>query len=633
MLQSIRDRAKGWFAYLIVIMIAIPFAFWGVSEYRGDGDEQLAAVVNDREITRQELQRAVSIQRDRLRQMFGGRALPAFLDDNMLRQQALDQLVRDTVVFESALRFGYGVGDTQVADSIASIAAFHTDGRFDNGLYERRLQLQGMTPSGFEGQVRQSILSQQLSAGIVNTGFVTTLELAELNRLEGQERQFFYLQVPMPQDETAVEVTEQQIAEYYDANNDRFIQPETVQVEYLELRASDLGRDELASEDELRTMYEERKEQLTTEEERQARHILIQVDAEADEAAIDEARDEASSIVQRIRAGESFEELARQSSGDPGSAEQGGDLGFFSRGVMVPEFDSVAFSLETGIVSDPVRTEFGFHIIEVTDVRPGGVKEFEQVRADLEEAYRARVAEQQFYDLSEDLANLTYEQPDTLEAAADALNLKIERSEPFSRHEGEGIGMHAKVRDAAYSTDVLVAGNNSEVIEIEPDHLVVVRIEERTPERVRPVEEVSDQIREILVRDAMRAVARDRGKALRPTLSDLESFRKVAEEAGLELQEPGFVRRDASTVDAQVRNLVFSMAAPQDGGLRVGDLQLADGSYILLGLGEVRDGVAEEQDEEQTSQQRGALQNASAQSEWKGFLDSLQAKASIQMNP
>ena len=630
MLLSIRDRAKGWFAYLIVGLIAIPFAFWGVYEYQGGGEEEVAAIVNDREITRQELQRAVYLQRERLRQMFGGRSLPAFLDDDMLRKQVLDQLVRDTVVFESALRFGYGVSDTQVAETISAMQAFQDEGRFDNNLYERRLQLQGLTPSGFETQVREGIVSAQLSSGILDTGFVTTVELEELGRLERQEREFVYLQVPVSQDEAAVEVSEQQIADYYDANSDQFVRPETVEVSYLELRASELGRDEVATEDELMAMYDERKEQLTTEEERRARHILIQVDPEAEETSISAAREEAVSLAQRIREGESFSDLAMQASDDPGSAEQGGDLGFFSPGVMVPEFDEVAFSLGTEEISDPVRTEFGFHIIEVTEVRPGGTKAFEAVRADLEEAYRARVAEQQFYDFSEDLANLTYEQPDTLEAAADALNLEIKRSEPFSRNDGKGIAANPKIRDVAFSPDVLLEGNNSEVIEVEADHLVVVRVEERTPERIPPVEEVAEQIRERLVRDAQRSVARERGEALRAALSDLESFRNVAEEEGLVLQEPGFVRRDESKIDNLVRNTVFSMAAPEgDRGLRVADVQLSDGSYVLVGLTEVRDGTVEE-DEAQASRRRGTLQNAAAQSEWKGFLSSL--KASVRIN-
>ncbi len=631
MLQAIRERAQGWIAWAIVILITIPFAFWGVNEYFSGASEINVATVNDQEIPRWELQRAYQMQRQQLQEALGGRALPDFLDEATLKRQVLNQLIRQSVIFQSALDLGYRVADQQVAAFIGALPAFQQSGRFDNRSYEQGLRAQGMTQAGFEMQVRKDIMSRQLSTGILETAFVTDREVKEWTRLENQERDVVYFVIPTDKFRNEVSITEDEVQAYYESHQDRFIEPEKVMVEYIELKTADLGKDVEPSDDELRQLYDEQREQFTVKEERRASHILIPVDPKADEATLKAARDKANEALKRIREGETFEDVAREVSEDPGSAEQGGDLGFFGRSVMVPAFEDEAFRLEVGQISEPIKSSFGFHIIKLTERRAGGTKPFEEVRADLVVQYRQHAAEQRFYDLSDQLANLTYEHPDSLAVAAESLELAIQTSEPFSPQGGSGIAAQPKVIKAAFSDDVLSQGNNSEVIELAPDHLLVLRVKEHTPDKVRALDEVRDEIRENLADTKAREQARERGESLAERVSDLEAFKAAAAEVDSEVSEPGFVNRRPTGVDPAILKTLFRLVRPTEGQLTVGHAVLPKGDYALIGLIAVREGEPPEQDDDgdDKEQQRRSLQGVTGENELTGLLAELESKADI----
>ena len=606
MLQSIRNRSQGWFAWAIVILITIPFALWGIQEYVGGGREPAAATVNGVEIPQREVQRAVQIQRQRLLTALGENADPALLDQLRLRDVALEGLIENEVLFQTAESAGFRVSDTQLVSRIHSISAFQENGVFSPALYEQTLRNQGMLPGGFEPMLRRDLLIEQLQQGIESSAFVTKAELDELLRLRQQHRDIGYLIVPSKNYESSVTVTDEEIAAYYEQNSRAYVRPEQVSVEYLELSVDELASGIEVGEDELRGYYDEHSNSYSKPEQRRASHILIPVDADADEAAIAEARIQAEELVKRIRAGESFAELAREYSGDSGSAKEGGDLGLFGKGIMEPAFETAAFAMAQGEISEPVRTDFGFHIIIVTEIKPGTTPSFEDIRDQVATDYRRQQAEKQFYDAAEQLANLSYEHPDSLEPAAEQLGITIKTTPLFSRQGGEGITGEPKFVAAAFSPEVLEQEYNSEPIELSPVHMVVVRKKEYVPEQLQPLAEVKEKIAEQLRSEKARDAAYADAEKIVQRAAQGEDIKVLAEEYKLEWERIKSLSRNEQKVKSDIVRQAFRMARPTEGKPRY-IAQRTDGGAVVIGLFAVQDGDPKSADKKEIESEKRSL--------------------------
>lgn len=589
MLNLIRENAKGFFAWLIVILIIIPFAFWGINSYFGGGNaDTVVAKVNDVEIAAGEFQRVYVRERARRQQLLGDNADPALLNDALIKRDVIERLVNSEAVAQAAAEAGLRISDSQLAREIIQNPQFQRDGRFDGELYARILNSMGLTEQGFEAQVKQDMLVEQLISGITGSEFATGKELQEVAALVSQERDIGYMVLATGDFPEDITPSDDEVKAYYEANKDRFILPEQVSVEYLELSAADLMGDIDVDEDALRSMYEQHQADFVQAEERRASHILITVDPDADEAADKAAHDKALQLLGRIRTGESFEELAKAESQDPGSAAQGGDLGFFGRGMMVKPFEDTVYSMSVGEISEPVRTNFGYHIIKLTDIKAQQGKTFEEVRDALEQEYRELMAEEQFYDVAERLADLTYEVPDTLEVAAQELGLEIKVSSLFSRHAGEGIAANPRVRAMAFSPDVLEAGNNSEPVTIAPNHVVVLRIKDHRTTSHKPLEEVRDEIIASLRREASNKKVRELGETIRERMAAGEDPAALAKEFNLEWHEAGFIKRDDPNVPGEVLSAAFSITPADPGQAAIEGVELAGGDYALIAVKGVR---------------------------------------------
>ena len=633
MMHFIREHAKGFFAWLIVILIIIPFAFWGINSYFDGGSaDSVVARVNDVEITAREFQRVYVRERARRQEMLGENADPALLNDALIKRDVIDRLVNSQSVAQAAIDAGLRVGDTQLAREIIQNPQFQQDGRFDGELYARILNSMGLTEKGFEAEVRQDMLVEQLISGVTGSEFATARELQEVAALVDQERDIAYLTLS-PGDFSGEAVpADEEIAAYYDENKDLFSLPEQVSVEYLELSAADLMDGIEVDEDALRRMYEEQEANFVQAEERRASHILIAVDPDADEAADQAARDKALQLLERIRSGESFEEIAKAESQDPGSAAEGGDLGFFGRGMMVKPFEEAVYGMSSGDISEPVRTRFGYHIIKLTDIKAQQGRPFEEVRAALEQEYRELVAEDRFYDIAEQLSDLTYEIPDTLEVAAQELGLEIKTSPLFSRHVGEGIASNPKVRAMAFSPDVLEAGNNSEPVTIGTNHVVVLRIKDRRSTSHKPLEDVRDEIIASLQRETSAEKARALGEKIRERLAAGEDPASLAEEYQVEWREAGFVRRDDSGVPGEVLRAAFRMMPPGQDQARIEGVELVSGGYAVVALKAVRDSAVAEGNGEDTEERfkNLVLRKYGAQA-GNGVLESIRKRSKIEI--
>ncbi len=630
MLQAIRDKTSGWIAYLIIGLISIPFALWGINSYLGGGEEQPAAVVNGNEITARDLDQAYARYRERLMQVFGGKLPDIFSDENAVKEQVLSQLIEERVLLDYVEDQGYRVGPDALFREIAQIPAFQKDGRFDKELYQAQLRSQGYSPALFELELRRQKEMQQPETGIRNTALVPQLLLDQALALKHEQRKLRLLTLPARPD--AVTVSDQEIKDFYEQQKGRFMEPARVRLDYIELSLDALKKGIEVDEDLLRQRYDEQRDQLTTPETREARHILITVPEDADDAAVEAARQKLLEIRQRIEAGEDFSDLAREFSQDPGSASDGGSLGEIERGMMVKPFEDALFALQPGQISDPVRTQFGWHLIRLDGIKPGGTRSLDEVRDRLADEIRTEQAETQIYDLAETLANIGYEEPDSLQPAADQLGLPIQTTDWFTRSKGEGLAANEQIRQIAFSEDVLNQKRNSDLIELGENTAVMVRLNAHEPERLKPLDQVREQIVALLKAKKAREQALEQGQALLERIRSGElDLQRAATEQGVELKDVGFIKRDSKQLPAELRGAAFSMPKPE-GKPRYQGVAGVKGDYSILELSEVTVDQAAITDAERQTLAK-ALLTATGNYDYQAFLKTLVEQADIQRTP
>jgi len=590
MLGYIRESVQGWIAWAIVILLIIPFALWGINEYFGTGGSLVVANVNGEEITQQTYQREFYLQRDRMREMFGDQFNPSLMDPQ-IKQKALDDIINREVIVQTANEVGYRISDDFLVQTIQGFEAFQENGEFSNQLYKQQLSAQGESPSTFEYRIQRAVLSQQMYSGVAATPVVTKHDVDYLLKLQEQTRDIGYMVLKADSFKQEADATEEAIKQYYDQNSDRYMAPEMVSLEYLELNAAALATDEQPTEEELQQFYEERASLYVTPEERRTRHILVNVDTGATQEQIQAAKQKAEDLRKQIAEGADFEKLAKENSDDPGSAQLGGDIGFFGKDSLDPAYEEAMFSLKVGEVSEPVLSAFGYHIIKLEEIREQKAKPFEEVKPTLIAEYQRGIAERKYFELTEKLTNLAYEVPDTLEDAAGATGLEIKTTNMFPRSGGPGIAANPKVSAAAFSDDVLKQGYNSEPISIGENHVVVIRVKEHQDAKLKPFDEVKETIKAQLINEKARERAKQQGLNIIEQLAKGEATPAAAAKiANVEWSEAGELKRTDRTIDGKIVQQAFKMAKPQEGKNSFAGTQLASGDYAVIGVNKVTDG-------------------------------------------
>jgi peptidyl-prolyl cis-trans isomerase D len=395
------------------------------------------------------------------------------------------------------------------------------------------------------------------------------------------------------------------------------------------LKADDLQVSGVPDDQALHALYEEHSDRYVTPEERRARHILVSLPPDAGEEAEKKAREKAESLLARLEKGESFEKLAKEASDDPGSASKGGDLGFFGRGVMTPEFETAAFALEKGGRSGIVKSAFGFHIIEVTDIKPQHTRSFDEVRDELVKEYQAQERGDLFSDKSETLANLTFEQPDSLQGAADALGLEVKTSDWLTKEGGPGIGQNEMVVDAAFKEDVLESGNNSEPVELGDNDLVVLRILEHQPAEKQPIESVKDKVTAEVRDTKARELISARGDSLLKELRSGTSLADIASAQKLKVRTTGLIGRNATDPATRIVTEAFMLPPAADKGQSTTGFTLDSGDYVLLMLDEIKDGDFSSLSKDDQQKVRQELDRIIGGAEVNAFTDELKNRAEI----
>jgi peptidyl-prolyl cis-trans isomerase D len=581
MLQAINDRIKGWLGALVIIMITIPFAFWGIESYLGGGGKQFAAVVNGEEIPVHQFENAYSNQLARLNQQFGS-VLP--FTNAQIKTQVLEQLINAVVLEETSYASGYRISDNSLKQNITAL--FTRDGKFDRDYFENVVATNGMTISQYEARLRNELRVVQKQNALRASAILTDEEARRLAELQQQERVIRQIRYAVDPGSADIMVTDQEVEGYYNENADKYMTDERVSVEYVEVTSDDVAGSVPVDEEQVAQRYEQFKRSLQAREERKARHILVQLgtsEGKSKEALMPKIEE----IQQKLKDGESFEALAREFSEDPGSSEQGGDLGWVATGEMVKPFEDALYEMNKGEISSVVETQFGLHLIKLDDIRTPDVPSFEEKRAEFENELKQDVISSMFYDISENMAVTAYENPDSLDAVADALNKAIQKTELFTRASGAGIAGDRKFREAAFASAVIQDGMNSDIIELAPDHVAVLRLLKHEPAARRPLQEVRADIEKTLREKAAHSAAMAAAVEAKNKIMGGAAAESVLKEDQAVESAVTVSRGNLKDVDIMLVNAAFQMPRPQDGEPSIQVVNLASGDIALLLLDEV----------------------------------------------
>lgn len=575
MLLAINDRIKGWLGIVIVVLIGLTFALWGIQSYLDDSGPSYAAKVNGVEISASDFERTVSMQRQNMLRQYDGK-MP--IEDKALRERTLEQLVNQRLLESTAFEEGYRVSDAMLSQRIKQ--SFSDDGVFDRERLEATVMQLNMTIPMYENAVRNELRLQQMQSAIAASAFVTESEARELASLESQTRDISVLTFNIDHFSSSVAPSEDEVKQYYDANQSRFMVDEKVKVDYVEITSDMLSSKVQVDENQLKEMYDAYVQHSSDREQRKARHILLKIPK--DDAGKQKAKDRLKEIRAEVENGANFSELAKQYSEDTGSAAEGGDLGWVGHGEMVKPFEVALFNLEPGKVSDIVETKFGYHLIELDDVRSEEIVPFGVKRYELEDELKADEIASLFYDMSERLATLAYENPDNLDVVVEDMGLKVQTSDLFSRQQGQGIASNAKLREIAFSPLVLEQGSNSDIIELNPDHVVVIRLNEHVPSTAIPLDTVRSQIENILKVKNAHNKTRSAALDVKARIEAGEAIDSIQSD-GVRYEKLNAIGRDETkSADPAVVQAAFDMSAPDARSVRDVDLMTGDVALVVL---------------------------------------------------
>lgn len=611
MLEIIRDRAQGLIAKIIVALITIPFALWGVDSYIRGGDKaDVLAKVDGQNITSQEFGRTLKEQQERMRSAMGERYDPSMMDRPEVHQSVLDGLVQQRLLAMEANRAGFNLPDTLLASIIAEIPEFQQDGKFSQAKYESALRSQEMSPAMFENRLRQNLVIQQLFEGLSHGVAVPRTVEETVARLAEQQREISQAMLTPELYMLQLKVNPADVKTYYDQHREEFLVPEQARLDYVVLSVADLQQQMDVSDEEVKKYYEEHGAKYNEPEQRRASHILIAERAQAEQ------------VLKEIQKNpEKFEDLAKQHSKDPGSALKGGDLGFFARGAMVKPFEDAAFGMKGGEISGLVQSDFGFHIIKLTAVKSGGARSLEEFKGEIAQELKKQKAARKFAELAETFSNMVYEQSDSLKPVAEALKLKVQSS-PWISKKGTDAPLlnHPKLLQAVFTEDALKLKRNTEAVEVAPNTLVAARVAEHKAASYRPFEDLNMELSKRLLREQGNAMAVKQGR------DALASLKKGSDVADLKWGATLLINREnASSMGKEALNRIFSADAgklPSYTGI-----ENPKGGYTLVKISKVVEAGAIDPAKKKTYANQ--LRQALAQEYSSAYLATLKQKADI----
>lgn len=649
MLQKLRDKTSGWIATAILGLLMIPFLFVIDNSYLGGvGANNVAKVQapptwwksapswwpvsllwQHHEVSTQDFRTRFEQVRMQERQQQGDAFDPRKFESQENKLKVLDQMIDEQVVRLGAEDAGIVIGDATVRDYIASIPAFQVDGKFNGDQYRAALAAGNppRTPEQFDALVRNGLQQSVIPGAIAESAFVTKSEFERTLKLLGETRDVELAALPEPAADTAA-VSDAQIKQWYDGHGQDFRQPETVSIEYVDINAANLPPAQAADEATLRKRYEDEKARFVEPEQRLASHILIS--AGSDAAAQKAAEAKAAKLADEARQPNAdFAALAKANSEDPGSKDAGGDLGWVEKGVMVKPFEDALFAAKAGEVIGPVKTEFGYHVIKLREVKGGEGKAFEAVRDQLAAEQLKSDTEKAYSDLSGRLVDLVYKNPTELAGAAKEVGLPVQTLGPFSRADATGIAADANVLRAAFSDALVQDGTVSDPIELGPNHAVLLKVTAHTAEQVLPLEKVRDRVIAAIHVDRANQAAEKAADALLARLTKGETLQALAEAEHLQVAPLPGLPRGAPVPTAAANRAIFSAPAPKEGASSFGKVKLSEGHYALFALTKVSPGDLAKLPAEQQSGLRDQLGQMEGDAAARAYISAMRKRLKI----
>jgi peptidyl-prolyl cis-trans isomerase D len=621
MLQNIRKNFQGTIAKVVVAIIVVPFALFGIESLLGGGGIQYVAEVNGEGISASELQQQINQQKRRLLMNLGEGIDPSMLDDQMLAGPALEYMIQQKLLLQAAVDYGLAVSDQRLGEFISGMQAFQVEGVFDPQLYRRVVSDQGYTPAGFQAALKDDLLMTQVRAGLANSEFVTATEVEQMGAIREELRDVRYLVLPLERFRGEVSIAAEEVQQWYDSHQDRFMSEESVDLEYIELRVADFYRP--VEEDRLRELYALEQDDFQQAEERRVSHILFEQAADESDS---ELQLRIAGVAARVAGTEpDFAAVATEVSADVGSASYGGDLGFTAGDTFPAELEAVIAELELNEISAPVQSDAGWHLFQLTELKSGDSVEFATVRAELEARLQQEEAALLLVKKVEGLRDLVFN-ADDLAGPAQELELEVSSSEVIKRNQAVGMFANPQLIAAAFSSEVLNDGYNSEVIELDAEHFVVLRVLNHTLPAVKPLAQVRDEIERSMADEIARAEIRQRADSLLQRLNTGTTIEQLALENDYEWQVELGARRDNRVLPATLLRRLFQMPASDDSSYEFvqndeGDVEL----FELVRVNPVQAGMLNDQQRQrlrvQMSQETGRRSNDYYQQELRSQAD------------
>lgn len=628
MLQNIRDNSQGLVAKLIIGAIIVVFAFFGVDTIVGTLINNVAVItVNGVEIDEYEL--TVETQRraqERLLAM-GVDADSSAIDEALLRQEALADLIQQELLFQAASKSGMAISSMSVDRRIAQNQDFQVDGIFNNNRAQLLLNNLGYTPSTYREALTREGLLNQLLVVYTGSGFITNVELNRLAEITNQRRSLRYLLLNLESQAAGIEISESEIEEYYQSNQQEFMQEELVAIEYLELDKNDIFPGVEITDEQIQAQYDLELSVYQSQIERRASHILLEVN---DDSTRDNALNLARELKIRIDNGESFADLALEFSDDPGSAEDGGDVGYTTGVSFVEDFELALQSLEIDEVSDPVITEFGVHLIKLTERSTSELETLEDSRDRILRDLRGSEVDNIYLARAEELNNLSFESID-LQDPAEIMDLRIQTTEPFGRSGGVGIAASPTVISQAFSSFVLKDGLNSDLINLDDSRSAVIRVIEHSLPIVQDLIAVQAEINILLKSERVREQVQSIGETITGNLQIGQDIEELIIEQDLSWSELKDVRRSNTELSPELIDMIFSMAKPaSESDTSIEGFQLSTGQYVVVELQQIEVGSVDDFEGNERENMKTFIAQLTASDDFNSFLNSIRSSADIE---
>jgi peptidyl-prolyl cis-trans isomerase D len=632
MLQSIHDKLKGWLAGVVLGAIGLVFVFWGINWTLSAPN--YAAKVNGSEISANEVRQSYQQQLAQMQRQSNGTLSEAERSD--VKKRVLDQYVNSEALITRADTLGYRVSDAEVLAAMCEIPAFQVDGKCDTAQAVAVLRSQGRSILEIEGMFRRDVKMRQLDSAISMSSFATAAEMKQMRTLTRQQRELAWVTLSAEKYAAGATPDDAALKAYYDAHKSGYMTPETVDLRYVEISLAQLASKVTVDDAQLKAYYEEQKtktpERFTQPEQRRVSHILLTVANAGDDAAV---KTKAEGLLKRAQAGEDFAKLAKEFSQDPGSAQQGGDLGFTERKAWVTPFADAAYGMKVDEIKGPVKTQFGYHILKLAGIQPAAVKTFEQSKAELETEYRRNEAEKLFNNAQDQLADAALQNTTDIDVVARKAGLTVRDVPAFSRVDGGGeLGKVPAVIEAAFSQDVL-DGRLSSTIEVEKGRGVVLRATNHKLPQQKPLDAVHGEVLAAWKKqrgvELAQAAAEDAVKRLTAGESWDAVAKSVSANATAAPTAPKFISRADQDVPLEIRTTAFGEPKPAAAKPVYGDARLANGDAAVLALTAIREEPGDPKLEDMVMRRQFAAQIASTEAQ--SYAAGARADAKVILNP